>query len=60
MSNETHVDGAKMTNDLWILDFMKRAAPQLRDLLPRDEGKLPVALAERLERLKQSESTPER
>jgi hypothetical protein len=34
MSNETHVDGAKMTNDLWVLNFMKRAAPQLRDLLP--------------------------
>jgi hypothetical protein len=56
MGNETRATGRqKMADDLWVIDFMRRAAPRLRDLMSSEEDKLPAGLSERLERLKRSE-----
>lgn len=47
--------GRTMTDDLWAIEFTKRAAPRLRKVMANENQELPSSLLDRLERLRQSE-----
>lgn len=44
-------------DDLWAVEFTKRAAPLLRKVMANENQELPSMLLDRLERLRQSEKT---
>jgi hypothetical protein len=44
-----------MTDDLWAIEFARRAAPRLCKAMASENEKLPSSLLDRLERLRQSE-----
>jgi hypothetical protein len=51
--------GQTTTDDLWVVEFTRRAAPRLRAVLANENEALPTMLLDGLERLRRSEK-PER
>jgi hypothetical protein len=47
----------KMTDDLWVFDFAKRATVRLRLALGHTDDGLPLLLVERLEQLRRAEES---